>query len=67
MLGPLGVVVPSGGGLAGREVNVLLDLLSLRLEVIAGPNWRVPAGAWFWVQGLLERIGLWQKIWGVSS
>lgn len=49
MLGPLGVVVPSGGGLAGREVNVLLDLLSLRLEVIAGLNWRVPAGAWFWV------------------
>lgn len=66
MLGPVGVVVASGGGLAGREVNVL-DLLSLRSEVIAGPNWRVPAGGWFWVQGLLERIGLWQKIWGVSS
>lgn len=44
MLGPLGVVVPSGGGLAGREVTLLLDLLSLRLVVIAGPNSRIPAG-----------------------
>lgn len=44
MLDPLGVVVPSGRGLAGREVTLLLVLLSLRLGVIAGPDWRIPAG-----------------------
>lgn len=43
MLDPLGVVVPSGRGLAGREVTLLV-LLSLRLGVIAGPDWRIPAG-----------------------